>query len=71
MQSDNLIHVWNPIDDRGKLQYQINRELPVLNMLDKHLDDEGLIRFGRIYKMLEDAFPTLMYIIEWQKMRPM
>lgn len=57
MQSDNLIHVWNPIDDRGKLQYQINRELPVLNMLDKHLDDEGSMLLDAFIKMLEDAFP--------------
>ena len=57
VQSDNLIHVWNPIDDRGKLQYQINRELPVLNMLDKHLDDEGSMLLDAFIKMLEDAFP--------------
>ena len=41
VQTDNLIHIWNPIDDRGKLQYQVNRELPVLQMLEKHVDDEG------------------------------
>lgn len=57
VQSDDLIHVWNPIDDRGKLQYQINRELPVLNILEKHLDDEDFALLDTFIKMLEDAFP--------------
>lgn len=57
VQSDNLIHVWNPIDDRGKLQYQINRELPMLSMLEQHLDDEGSALLEAFVKMMEDAFP--------------
>lgn len=57
VQTDNLIHVWNSIDDRGKLHYQINRNLPVLGMLEKHLDDEGSVLLESFIKMLEDAFP--------------
>ena len=57
IQSDDLIHIWNLIDDRGKLQYKINREIPVLNMLEKHLDDEGSVFLDAFIKMLEDAFP--------------
>ena len=57
VQTDNLIHIWNPIDDRGKLQYQVNRELPVLQMLEKHIDDAGSALLESFIKMLEDAFP--------------
>lgn len=57
VQTDNLIHAWNPIDDRGKLQYQINRNLPVLGMLEKHLDDEGSALLESFIKIMEDAFP--------------
>lgn len=57
VQNDSLIHVWNPIDDRGKLQYQINPNLPILRMLEKHLDDEGAGLFETFLRMLEDTFP--------------
>lgn len=57
VQTDNLIHIWNPIDDRGKLQYQINRELPVLNMIEQHLDEEGSALLESFIRMMEDAFP--------------
>ena len=57
VQSDNLIHIWNLIDERGKLQYQINRELPILNMLEYHLDEEGSSLLESFIKMMEDAFP--------------
>ena len=57
VQTDNLIHVWNPIDDRGKLQYLVNRELPIIKMLTDHLDDTGDILLDSFIKMLEDAFP--------------
>lgn len=57
VQTDNLIHVWNPIDDRGRFQYQINRELPVLKMLESNLTENGVAVLDAFIKMLEDAFP--------------
>lgn len=57
VQTDSLIHVWNPIDDRGKLQYSVNRELPIIKMLTDRLDDTGDILFESFIKMLEDSFP--------------
>lgn len=57
VQSDNLIHIWNLINDRGKLQYQINRELPLLSMIGNHLDDEGSSLLEAFIKILEDTFP--------------
>ena len=57
VQTDSLIHVWNPIDDRGKLHYSVNRELPIIKMLTDRLDDTGDVLFESFIKMLEDSFP--------------
>lgn len=57
VQTDNLFHVWNPIDDRGRFQYQINRELPVIKMLEANLTEGGEAILDAFIKMLEDAFP--------------
>ena len=57
VQTDSLIHVWNPIDDRGKLQYSVNRELPIIKMITDRLDDTGDTLFESFIKMLEDSFP--------------
>ena len=57
VKTDNLIHVWDPIDERGRFRYQINRELPVFQMLEQHLDEPGLALLDTYTKMLEDAFP--------------
>ena len=57
VQTDRLIHVWNPIDDRGRLQYRINQDLPIIEMINSHLDERGEALFDSFIKMLEDAFP--------------
>ena len=57
LQDDDLVHIWNPIDDRGRFQYRINRSLPIIKMLETHLDEEGSTLLDSFIKMLEDAFP--------------
>lgn len=57
VQTDNLVHIWNPIDDRGKFQYQINRDLPVIKMLEANLNEGGSTILDAFITMLEDAFP--------------
>ena len=57
IQTDNLIHVWNPIDNRGHFQYRINRELPLYEMLENHMDDEGAGLLNSFIEMIEDTFP--------------
>lgn len=57
VQTDNLVHVWNPIDDRGRFQYHINRDLPVVKMIEASMDEHGTGLFNAFIKMLEDAFP--------------
>ena len=57
VQADDLIHVWNPIDDRGKLQYLINRDLPIVKMMEANLSESGIGLLDAFIKMLEDTFP--------------
>ncbi len=57
VQTDNLVHVWNPIDDRGKFQYLINRDLPIVKMIEANLKESGSGLLDAFIKMLEDAFP--------------
>lgn len=57
VQTDTLEHLWNPIDERGKFQYRINREFAMLKILEQHLDEEGLSLFDSFIKILEDTFP--------------
>lgn len=57
VQTDNLVHVWNPIDERGNLEYLINRDLPILKMLYNHVDEKGLNLLDSFLDMVEDTFP--------------
>ena len=57
VQTDSLIHVWNPIDDRGKFQCRINREIPIYGMLEEHLDEAGASLLDSFLRILEDSFP--------------
>ncbi|HCA55176.1 MAG TPA: ATP-binding protein [Ruminococcaceae bacterium] len=57
IQTDSLIHVWNPVDDRGKFQYLVNRDLPIVKLLEANLNENGTGLLDAFIKMLEDAFP--------------
>ena len=57
VQTDNLIHVWNPVDDRGKFQYCINRDLPIIHLLESRISEQSSSLLDSLIKMLEDSFP--------------
>lgn len=57
VSKDNLQHIWETIDNRGKFQYQINRELPIVKLLEESLDEKALGYLDSFIKMIEDAFP--------------
>lgn len=57
VKNDHLTHVWEPIENRGTLQYQINRELPLYRALEDSLDDKELSCLDSLLKTIEDAFP--------------
>ena len=55
--NDNLEHVWATVENRGKYEYQINRELQVYKQLESMLDDKGQNYLELFVRMLEGAFP--------------
>lgn len=50
-------HVWNRIENRGKLQYLINRQLPTFEVLQESLDDNQFNLLEGFINTLEHAFP--------------
>lgn len=54
---DNMQHIWETIDNRGKFQYQINRDLPIVKKLEESLEEQALGYFDSFIKTIEDAFP--------------
>jgi hypothetical protein len=57
VRNDDLVHIWNKIDCRGKFQYVINRDLPLYKALESRQDDEGASILEAFLKIVEDAFP--------------
>lgn len=57
VQTDKLIHVWNPIEERDKFAYRINREMPVLKALYDTLDDDSSNLLDSFISMIEETFP--------------
>ena len=55
--NDNVEHVWNAVDVRGKIQYQINRDLPIYKILEASLEQKELAAFESFISMIEDSFP--------------
>ena len=55
---DNLIHIWETIEERDKVfRYFINRNLPLYKALVENIDDENQKRLEALLSMIEDAFP--------------
>lgn len=57
VQTDKLIHVWNPIEERDKFAYRINRDMPVLKALYNTLDDDSSNLLDSFISMIEETFP--------------
>jgi len=55
--NDELIHIWNPIDDRGKIQYLVNKDIPLYKALEDSLDEQEMRHLDSLLKTLEDSFP--------------
>lgn len=57
INNDDLIHAWNHIDDRGSIQYSINKELPLYKALQNSLDEKELNYLDSLIKTIEYSFP--------------
>ncbi|MCX2456315.1 ATP-binding protein [Lacticaseibacillus nasuensis] len=57
ISKDSSDHVWNRIENRDKIQYLINRDLPQVQALYASLDDAQSKLMDSVISMVEDAFP--------------
>lgn len=55
--NDDIQHTWKTIDNRGSIQYQINRELPVLKKLESCLSESDSRYLDEFLCMIEDTLP--------------
>lgn len=54
---DNYEHIWNKVINRDKMQYMINRDIPLFAALEKSLDEDQYRMFDNLIKTVEAAFP--------------
>ena len=57
LDTSDIQHVWNTVENRGKIQYLINRELPFYKMIEDKLDEQGMKYLDSFIKTIEDSFP--------------
>ena len=55
--SDSIGHIWNKVSNREKIQYLVNRDIPMLKALSESLDDDQFKLLDNFLKSLEDSFP--------------
>lgn len=55
--SNDHVHIWNKIEHREKMQYLINRDIPIFKALEGSLDDEQYQLLDGFVKSIEDNFP--------------
>lgn len=55
--SDNIMHVWETIDNRGAIEFKVNRELPLFQKLEDELDDTHAKDLELLLQTIEMAFP--------------
>lgn len=54
---DNFHHIWNKIENRDKIQYLINKDIPIYQALENSLNDNQYKLLQGFIKSIEDAFP--------------
>ena len=57
VQNDQLVHVWNVIDDRGTFSYRINKDFPAYKLLENALDEKSQPLLDSFLQILENSFP--------------
>ncbi|MBF0841004.1 ATP-binding protein [Staphylococcus lentus] len=57
LKKDNFQHIWNKIVNRDKIQYLINKDIPLYKALENSLDDNQLKLLNGFVNSIEDAFP--------------
>lgn len=54
---DSYRHIWNKIENREKMQYLVNRDIPIFKALQESLNDEQYKLLDGFINSIEDNFP--------------
>jgi hypothetical protein len=54
---DSYQNIWNKIENREKMQYLVNRDIPIFKVLQESLNDEQFKLLDGFVKSIEDSFP--------------
>jgi len=57
-KNDNVDYIWERVRLRDGYQYNINRSIPQIKMLEETMDDSQVQRLGSILDLLEESFPV-------------
>jgi hypothetical protein len=57
-RNDKLIPTWNRIESRDGISYTINREHPIIRLLDERLDDGEKKILGLLFETIERTYPA-------------
>lgn len=60
-------HIWNKVENRNKIQYLINKDIPMYKVVEKSLDETQLKLFESFIKAIEDSFPYAIVYCELAK----
>lgn len=57
VREDNIIHTWDVIQNRGKYEYKINRNMPILKNLEDSMDEDQINLLESYLNLVEESFP--------------
>lgn len=57
VNQDAFQHIWNKVENREKMQYLVNRDIPLFQALQASLNDEQYKLLDGFVKSIEDNFP--------------
>lgn len=57
IKESNNQHIWQKVKNREKIQYLVNRDLPIFKTFEDKLDDTQFKLFDSFIKSLEETFP--------------
>lgn len=59
VNEDNYEHIWNKVRNRDKVQYLINKDIPMYKSLENSLNDGQQKLLDNLIRSLEDSFPFM------------
>jgi hypothetical protein len=56
-KDDAVIHIWQRLQTRGGIRYELNRDYSVVDALKKEITPNGVLYLERLLRVIEDGLP--------------